>query len=383
MSRWLFAAVLLLGARAAAQAQVVGVALDGKATLVDGELAIVAKPPPDRVVFFEFANGQRKELGRVAAPNSFQGPPSSIAITPDRRWAVVTAFMRIDPADPSKLAPNQTLAIIDLAARPIRVVQTLALGAAPSSVALHPGGSLALVPHTADDSVTIVELAAGRARVVEKRKLEEGSAPLAAAFSPDGKRALISYPKAGKVAVFAVDGGKLGAKPVRELSAGIWPTALAFCGSSGLAVVSNYGKVTGDADTISLIDAAAATPRVIDTATVGPSPEGIACPRDGRYAAVAVQNMSTVERAHPLHAAASKLVVLRIDGKRLRAVAEAPFGAWAQGVGFLDDSRTVFAQSMTERTLSLFKLDGDRLQPAGPAIRFDAGPSGYGVSPAK
>jgi hypothetical protein len=61
-----------------------------------------------------------------------------------------------------------------------------------------------------------------------------------------------------------------------------YPTAVSFCGT-GLAVVSDYGTVAGDAD----------------TGTVGPAPEGVACSPDGGCAVAAIKNMSTVAKSDP------------------------------------------------------------------------------------
>lgn len=373
---------LALCATVPASAQTVGVALDGKAVLEDGELKVLGTAPADAAVFLSFSGATYTELGRVTAPTSFQGPPSSVAIAADGRLALVTAFRRIDPANPSQLAPDRTLSVIDLTAKPLRTVQTLELAAPPSSVAIAPSATMALVPHTSDDSVTVLSLANGRAEVIEKIAMEKGSAPIAAAFSPDGRRALISFPNAGRIGLFAVENGRLKTPAIREMSAGVWPTALAFCGKTGLAVVSNYGKVTGDADTISLIDAGTDQPRVVDTVSVGPSPEGIACSPDGRYVAASVQNMSTTAKADAFHSPHSQLVLVRIENRRLRRVAEAPFGGWAQGVGFLDDSRTVLAQSMNDRAMPLFRITlDDRLAPVGTPVVFkDTAPAGLGIS---
>ena len=364
-----------------AMAQVVGVALDPKAVLVDGELKVLPSPPADSAVFLRFDGVKATEIGRVPASTSFQGPPSSVAISADAKLALVTAFMRIDPADSTKLAPEKKLTVVDLTASPIKAVQTLELSAQPSSVALNPAGTMALIPHTADDSVTVLSISDGRAAIVEKMTTEKGSGPLGAVFSPDGRRALISFPNAGRVGVFAVENGRLKTPAIREMTAGIWPTALSYCGTSGLAVVANYGKVSGDVDTVSLLDVAGDNPRVIDTASVGPSPEGIACSPDGRYAAAALQNMSTVAKNSPFHSPSSKVAVLKIENRRLRWLAEAPFGPWAQGVGFLDDSRTLFAQSMGDRSMHLFRIEGDALKTAAPPIVFaDGAPAAYGIS---
>lgn len=377
----LLAASLLAVLAPAAAAQVVGIALDPKAVMVDGELQIVASPPADSTVFLSFSGTQAKQLGRVDTPTSFQGPPSSVAIAADRKLALVSASLRIDPKNPKELAPDNKLSVVDLAASPIRVVQTIELGASPSSIAIDPSGTMALAMHSADDSVTVLALSGGRARIVEKLQLDKGAGPLGVAFAPDGKQALVSFPERDRVGVFAVDNGRLKMPAIREMSTGVYPTALSYCGRTGLAVVSNYGRVTGDIDTISLLDVGAAAPRVIDTVSVGPAPEGIACSPDGRYAAASLQNMATRPKTDPFHSPESRVVVLKIDGRRLHRIADAPFGAWAQGVGFLDDSRTLFAQSMVDRSLHLFRIEGETLKVAAPPIVFEDGaPVSYGIS---
>ncbi len=376
-SALLMSCLLPLGAL---HAQTLGIALDGKSRMVDGEVEILATPAPDRVAFYDTAGAPWRPLGEVAVPISFQGPPSSVAISADRREALVTAFTRADPARANAFTANHTMAVIDLASTPMRAVQTLTLAAAPSSVTLHPDGRHAWVPHTGADSVSVLEKRADRWEVIDVVGFEAGSAPIAAGFSADGAHALLSLPGTGRIAWLSVAQGRPVLPAVHELSAGIGPTALSFCGDTGLAVVANYGKVTGDVDTISLIDTRGVLPRVIDTASVGVSPEGVACAADGRHAAAALQNMSTVPRAHPLHSARSRLVVLAIENGQLRTLADAEFGGWAQGVGFLDDSRTVFAQSMNEQRVYVFRLDGDTLTPR-PGLSFEGGsPAAYGLS---
>ncbi len=382
-SAGLFAACLLTACLfkfGPVHAQVLGVAVDGKARMVNGEVEILETPAPDRVAFYDTAVEPWRPLGEAAVPISFQGPPSSVAISKDRREALVTAFTRADPARSNAFTANHTMAVIDLASTPMRAVQTLTLAAAPSSVTLHPDGRHAWVPHTGADSVSVLEKRADRWEVIDVVRFEAGSAPIAAGFSADGAHALLSLPGTGRIAWLSVAQGRPVLPAAHELSAGIGPTALSFCGDTGLAVVANYGKVTGDVDTISLIDTRGALPRVIDTASVGISPEGVACAPDGRHAAAALQNMSTVPRAHPLHSTHSRLVVLAIESGRLRPVADAEFGGWAQGVGFLDDSRTVFAQSMNEHRVHVFRLEGEALTPR-PDLSFKTGsPAAYGLS---
>lgn len=364
-----------------AAAQVVGIALEPKATLVDGVAATVQSPGADSAVFLEFSGATARRLGQVSVPTAIQGPPSSIAVSADRSLALVSASTRIDPNDPKKFAPNNKLSVIDLTASSPRVLQTLELGASPVSVAMHPAGTMALAMHTTDDSVTVLSIANRQVTIVEKLPIGKGSRPGAAAFSPDGRTVLMTRRGDHKVSLFAVEGNRLRTPALRDMSAGIGPLVVSYCGSTGLAVVSNFGIGTGDADTISLLDVAAVPPRVVDTVTVGPMPEGVGCAPDGRHAAAGIQNMSNRPPKNPFYSPNSKAVLLKIDGKRLHRIAEAPIGAWSQGVGFLNDSRTLFAQSVMDRSMHLFRIEGDALKVAAPPIVFEDGaPVAYGIA---
>jgi DNA-binding beta-propeller fold protein YncE len=363
-----------------AAAQTVAIGLDAKARLQDGELEVVRDPAPDAVAFYRFTGSKPLLLGRVPAPISFQGPPRSIALSTRQGLALGVSSRRIDPNQPAALVPDNRVSLFDLEASPIRVVQTLALSAAPTSIALSPDGGLAVVTHVDEDKLTLLSIADKRATVLEVVALQAGSGPLGAAFSPQGDDLLVALAKANRVAVFKVNGRGLTLPAVREMSAGVWPASVSFCGRTGLAVVANYGKVTGDLDTISLIDTKPPA-RVIDTVSVGPSPEGVACSNDGRHAAAAIQNMSTIKKADAFYSPNSQVVLVAITRGRMQVTDQAVIGGWAQGVDFLDDNRTLFAQSMNDSALHLFEIQGRKLAPHGAPIVFkDGAPAAYGVS---
>jgi hypothetical protein len=61
-------------------------------------------------------------------------------------------------------------------------------------------------------------------------------------------------------------------------------------------------------------------------------------------------------------------------------VDETPIGAWAEGVAFLDDSRTLLAQSIVDRAIYRLRIQDDALVTAGAPIVFGHGaPVGIGV----
>ncbi|HKQ29719.1 MAG TPA: YncE family protein [Burkholderiales bacterium] len=362
-------------------AQVVGVVLDPKPTLADGAVSRIENPGPDSVVFLEFSGAKAKRLGQANVPTSFFGPPSSVAVSADKTLALATSSRKADPNDPKKFVPDNKLSVIDLKTSAPAVLQTLELPFPPMSIALNPQATMALAMHTDDDSVTVLSIADGKVSVVETFSTGKGSGPHAAAFSPGGKHVLLTRGSDNRVALYVVESDKLRMPPVREMGAGVRPFAVSFCGTTGLAVVSNLGANTGDQDTLSLIDLSINPPRIIDTITVGPVPEGAACAPDGRHAAVAIQNMANRPASNPFKQPTSKVVLIRIDNKKLTRVSEAPIGVWSQGVGFLDDSRTLFGQSVMDKAMHFFRIEGNTLKSAGPPMIFDEGaPVAFGVA---
>lgn len=376
---------LLLGLPLLANAQVVGLALEPKAVVGDGSpvvggATIVTSPVPDTAVFLEFAGARVRSLGQVQVPTSYLGPPSAVAVSGDRSLALVAASSRLD-AEQKKFVPDNRISVVDLKASPLQVVQTLELDASPTSLAMSPDGRMVLVMHTTADRVTVLAIEKRRARIANTLQFDKGSGPLAAAFHPDGRTVLITRPGDHKVSLYAVDGPGLRMPAIRDMTGGVRPFAVSFCGRKGFAVVSHFGSGEGDADTVSLLDLRTPSPRVVDTATVGPVPEGVACSPDGRYAVAAVQQLSNRPKTHPFHSPESAVVLLKIENGQLRRVSRASIGAWSQGVAFLDDSRTVIAQSIANRALHRLRIENDMLKEAAPPIVFDeGGPASLGVS---
>ena len=92
-----------------------------------------------------------------------------------------------------------------------------------------------------------------------------------------------------KISVLAIDGSKV-TDTKREMSAGVRPYGLDITAKGDLAVVANIGTGSGDADTLSVIDLKAKPPRIVETVTVGQTPEGIKISPDGKFVAVSVMN---------------------------------------------------------------------------------------------
>lgn len=341
-------------------AQLVAIGVDADVRLVGEDAAPPERVLPDEVIFFDFSDGTPKRLGSVAAPVSFQGPPLGIAITRDRRFAFVPSANGRNPMAPQSYEVTDDLSVIDLTGAVPQVVQRLHLGAEATAAFLSPDGNMLVVTHAGDDSATILRVADGRLEAAGFIRFDKGSHPLDAVFLPDGKTLAVTLGGSNAIGLFRVDGLRIDPKPYRRIVAGVFPVPIALCGNTGYALVGNYGTVNGDADTVSLIDLRGPVVRTIDTITVGPSPEGLDCTADGRYAVASMQNGSTFDRADPRYNPDSELALLTIRDGRLAVVDRAPIGAWSEGLLFLDHD-IIAAESVLDHRLHLFRRTGDKL----------------------
>jgi DNA-binding beta-propeller fold protein YncE len=376
----LLAACLVCAPAAIAQGPIIAIGIEADARLVGSDAVPPERATPDQMVFFDIAAGAPRRIGAVEVPVSFQGPPTGIAISPDRTLAFVPAANGRGTGSAAKtLVPIDILSVIDLGGGAPRLVQTLHLGMAATSAALSPDGLLLIVTHADDHAATLLRVSGKRAEIAGRFRFEAGSRPLAAVFLPDGRSLAVTLAGKNRVALFRWRGTEIEPTPFREISAGLYPASFALCGNRGLAVVGNYGTVSGDQDTVSLIDLRAEPERVIDTVSVGPSPEGLDCAADGRHVVTANQNMSTIDHADPLYAPYGEVVLLAIQDRKLVVKDRARIGPWAQGAVFLS-ADIIAAESIEDRRLHLFRLVDDRLVRLEPIAFENGGPATLGRS---
>lgn len=362
-----------------ANAQIAISANDGKSTLVDGANAVFDKPTPDGVTILDLGTTPPKVIAEVAAPASIIGPPSSAAIAPDGSLALVTAAMKIDPADPKKQVPDNRVSVIDLKASPPAVSATVEAGAGAAGVAINPAGTLALVSNRSEGTVSVFTISGKALTSAGKVPLGDAkSGPSAIAFTPDGKTAFVTRDGDHKISTLTIDGSKV--EPAkRDISAGIRPYPLDISRAGDVAAVANIGAGSGDADTVSLIDLKANPPRVVETVTVGQTPEGLKISPDGKYVAVTVMNGSNKPKSSPFFNDYGLAVVLAVQGKSLKKVTEGKVGHWCQGVAWSGDGKRLVVQCAIEQELQAFAFDGKELKPAG-TVKVKGGPAGIATA---
>jgi DNA-binding beta-propeller fold protein YncE len=358
-----------------AAAQIAVSANDNKVTLVNGVSTVVQNPAPDTVAIIDLKQIPPKLIAEIEVPTSVVGPPLSVAITPDESLALVTAAMKINPQDPTKQIPDNRLSVIDLQASPPKVMAQLETGKGPAGLSINRQGNLALIANRAEGTVSVFGIKGKEFTSHGMVQIADEKAGVShVTISPDGKTALVTRDGDNLISVLSIDGTKV-EYTKRDMSAGMRPYGAAISATGTIAVVANIGRGSGDADTISVIDMTAKPPRVVETLTVGQTPEGVMLSPDGKLCAVVVMNGSNKPKDSPFFADNGKLVLFQVDGIKLTKVAEAPIGHWSQGAAFTPDSQHVLVQNMVEKNIMVLKTAGGKLEDTGHRIQVKGGPA--------
>lgn len=192
------------------------------------------------LAFRRAADGHLVELGSFATGGSGSGAahlPSqgSVILTGDGRHALVTN------------AASNDLSLFAVEPDGLVLLQTVATGAAPRSVAEHAG--LVYVLNTGDPSVTGLRLDGSKLTPVpgSTRQLDDGADPAQVGFSPDGHALVVTERGADAIVAFAVDvSGALG-EPMALPSSGPTPYGFAITGAGVLVVTEAFGAQSGKA----------------------------------------------------------------------------------------------------------------------------------------
>jgi DNA-binding beta-propeller fold protein YncE len=348
-----------------ATAQILVSANDNKAVLVNGANVVPANPAADTVTIIDLGVSPPKVIGEVKAPASVVGPPQSVAIPRDESFALVTGAFKVDPADSKKAIPDNKLSVIDLKAKPPAVIATLEAGLGAAGVSINNAGTLALVANRSEGTVSVFTVAGNKLTPAGKIQLGDSkSGPSHVAFTPDGKSALVTRDGDNRVSILTIDGNKVEDSKAFMVG-GVRPYSLEIGPKGDVAVFSNQGGGQGDIDVINVIDLKAKPPRIVDTISVGQTPEGVGMSSDGKYVAVTVMNGSNRPKDHPAFNDFGLLQIYSVNGTTLRKIAQAKVGHWCQGAAFSKNNKTVVIQCMVEKNLQVFNFDGRSLKPAG------------------
>src|SRR5207248_1221988 len=200
---------------------------------------------------------------------------------------------------PAVLVPATRVSVIGLWASPPAVIATLEAGRSEAGISINRQGTLALVANRSEGTVSVFSIQGTTVSPVCKVTIaDEKSGTSHAAFTPDGKMALVTRDGDNKISVLKIDGTNV-EYTKRDINAGLRPYGIDISSRGDFAAVANIGIGQGDVDTVSLIDIRAKPPRVVETVSVGQTPEGIKVSPDGRHVAVVVMNGSNKAKESP------------------------------------------------------------------------------------
>jgi DNA-binding beta-propeller fold protein YncE len=346
---------------------------DGRVGLDDGKPVVRNSPDSLAIIVLE-GNGLRL-VHQIDMPTSLVGPPSSIAVAPNSRLALISAATRRDPADASKVIAHDLVSVVALDAGDgaPKVVAQLRTGAGASGISINPAGTLALVANRVEGSISTLVIEADQVRVAGKLMLGDKASPAHVAFTPDGRRALVTRDGDNRISLLAVTGQTVALEP-REIFAGLRPYGLDVSSDGAWAAVTNLGAGQGDADTMSLIDLRTQPPRVVDTVTAGQTPEGVFFSPDGKMVGVSVIDGSNKPRSSPFYGAATYRL-FGVDAGKLKPHAQLQGGQWLQGHAFAPDGKSILVQDAVSRAVRLYRYDGATVHDSGQSLPFEGAPS--------
>ncbi len=303
--------------------------------------------------------------------NTIAGPPTNLAITPNNRLALIANSLDWVADGPSwKGVPDDKLFVVDLTASPPRPIATLAVGKQPSGMAINHAGNLALVANRADNSLSVLTINGKEVKLVDTLAFSEQANPnldaTAVAITPDGKRALVTLSLANKVELLTIDGAKV-SDTGYAMATGINPYNVQITPDGKLGLVNNQGPgpSDGQVDTLAVIDLEQDPPRVIDQIVLGDGPEGLAVSPAGGYAAALVLNGSVSPKNAFYYHDHALVELLRIDGKKVRKVAEAEVGAIAEGIAFSPDGRFLYVGNFAAGDIAILRFQGSKIMQVG------------------
>jgi DNA-binding beta-propeller fold protein YncE len=356
---------LAAGQAAHASTNDVLIGLDAKITYgPDGQ---VNGPPGNDAVLVMDVSDPAKPKIRASLPliNSLLGPPTNLQITPDGKLGLVAnSVVNVPDGSAWKTVPDDKLFVIDLAANPPKLIDTVTVGKQPSGLSISNQGDLALIANRAGKSVSVVSIQGNTVKAVGEVPLEQEAA--AVAITPDGKRAFVSMNLANKVGVLAIDGAMVTYDKTLDIPSAFNPYNIDITPDGKLAVSSHTGAQGINADAEVSIDASGTHPHVVDIMAPGTGAEGFAISPNGKWAVTPLIEGSGSKPSAWNYTKGGHAALMSIGpGGKLTVVDKAPIGALPEGLAFSPDSEYVYIGNYIDKNMEIFRITGGKLVPVG------------------
>ena len=344
---------------------------------------VLSPPGKDSVLILDLADPMNpKIVANLPLKNSVVGPPVNLDIDPTGSIAIVADSMDVTKdGDTLKMVPDNKIYVIDLKAKPAKLINTIEGPKQPSGLSINPAGTLALVANRAGKSLSVLSIHGTDVKLIDT--IDMGDEVSTAVFTPDGKHALATKNSANKVALLDVDGDKV-TYTKRDLLVGQFPYNIVVAPNGSIAITADNGlngASDGNVDTVSVIDLMAQPPRVIDHITVPDSPEGLAFSPKGNLAATAVALGSNQSKQAFFYHRNGAATFLRVEGKTVTRLNDVEVGGLPEAIGFTPDGRYVYVGNYIDQDFSILRVDGTKVTDTGKRFKVPGHPASARMSP--
>jgi DNA-binding beta-propeller fold protein YncE len=355
-----------------AWAQIAVSSNDHKMTQENGVTKNVVNPQPDSITIIDLGALPVKVVGTVDnVPGSVAGPPLSVAITPDESLALVASSSKFDPADPTKLVPDDRITVVDLKDK--KVIGTVKAGPGPAGLSITKDGKHAYVANRSGGSISILSIDGKNVALVKTVPIATPESLVShIALTPDGKTGVVTRNADGKVTIVKLGGDSATEAATVATAPRPYPAVVAPDGKT--AVIGSAGDPKGNS-VLTVMDLTSDPPgKILGTADIGQEGlEGMMMSPDGKWIAVVAHAGSTRPKDAPQFKPNGLVVLYRLDGNNLTKVSEAPIGVWSQGAAFSKDGKNLVVGNMIQKNMQVFKNDDGKLTDTGQTIPTGGG----------
>ncbi len=377
-----FALMTAVSAASATAAPFMIVGNDEKSVLDAQGNAVINPSGKDTVQIVDLAQPEApKIVATLPLENSIIGPPTNVAISPNGTIALVADAVTVaEENGVRKTVPTNKVFVIDLAANPPALAQTVIVGKQPSGLSFSPKGNVALVCNRGDGTISILKIDGKNVTQTGTVMVKPGVSHVV--FTPDGKRALALKSPDNGIAVLDVSGDKVSYTKV-DLPTYLFPYNIVVSPDSKLAFTADNGgngSSDGNMDAISVIDLEGAHPHVIAHLTVEDAPEGLAISPDGTLLAVTNVNGSNKKGSWFYHRNGS-VSIFRIQGKTVIPVKTVHVGTFPEATAFTPDGRYIFVGNNADQDFSILKVNGTDVSDTGKRFKVGGHPASARMGP--
>jgi DNA-binding beta-propeller fold protein YncE len=348
------------------------------AKVSSGPDGLVNGPPgKDELLVIDVTKPAKPVLrARLPLMNSLLGPPTNLQITPDGKLGLVAnSVLNTPQGNGFAVSPDNRLFVVDLAATPPVLSDTVTVGKQPSGLAIARKGDLALVANRAGRSVSVLSISGTKVAAIAEVPVEQEAA--AVSITPDGKRAFVCLNLANRVGVLSIDGQTVSYDKTLDIPVAFNPYNVDITPDGKFAIVSTTGAGKTNGDALVVIDTTGQHPHTVALMTPGTGPEGFAISPDGKWVAAALLGGSGAKQGDWFKTANGELALMALDPKTGEMVVKSrvPLGGLPEGVAFSPKSDYVYVGNFFDADLQVFRIRSGNLKALEPNIKLGGQPA--------